>query len=700
MLTRTFSHLPGISKARERELWLGGVLDWEGYKAAQRQIPLPGMNRARHQLSESEGALERGDMAFFRDRLPGGDLHRVALAFPREVMFLDIETTGLSLYYDQITLVGWSIGGRYGALVPGDAPDAFLRALKEAKALVTYNGKMFDCKFIAKHYGNPPMPAIHIDLRFFAKRVGLTGGQKAIERELGLRRDAAIDDMQGEAAPILWHKYRRGDNAALERLIKYNHADIEGMKGILDESIRRYYDAEDVPASVRAAPPFSALGGGIKWAREARGAKGARGAEGARKKAAPDPYRIRIRDFKGNVKPLITYGDLDKIRPLGDFCVAGIDLVSSATKETGYCILRGNVAETCRLKTDDEMIERALAAGADLISIDSPLSLPRGRTSYFDDDPMRDECGITRLCERQLKKRGVNSYPTLIKSMQMLTKRGVELAAKFRKLGVPVIESYPGAAQDVMSIPRKQAGLKYLTEGMAEFGIVGEYTDKPVSHDELDAITSAIVGQFFWAGLYEGMGDEEEGYLIIPCISAADEGAREKSVILLSGDIAAGKTTAAEHLARRGFATVRFSQVLEKMLAEQNRPITRSALQDIGARVHEEPGQRWLGMRMLESLNGHAAHIAVDGIRFKEDVAYMKERFGPAVTHIHIEADEELRARRINGQAREDLDLRAAAARKTESEVRSLASRNSRIIGNNADKGSFYAKIDAVMGGV
>ena len=67
-----------------------------------------------------------------------------------------------------------------------------------------------------------------------------------------------------------------------------------------------------------------------------------------------------------------------------------------------------------------------------------------------------------RECERMLKRRGINVYPCLIPSMQKLTRRGIDLAEKFRKLGIPVIESYPGAAQDIVGIPRKRAGLKYL----------------------------------------------------------------------------------------------------------------------------------------------------------------------------------------------------------------------------------------------
>jgi predicted nuclease with RNAse H fold len=105
--------------------------------------------------------------------------------------------------------------------------------------------------------------------------------------------------------------------------------------------------------------------------------------------------------------------------------------------------------------TDDEMVARVIAISPALVSVDSPLSVPFGRTRVEDDDPGRSEFGIMRRCERELKRRGINVYPCLLPSMQGLTRRGMRLATRLRRLGIPVIESYPGAAQDIMGIPRK-----------------------------------------------------------------------------------------------------------------------------------------------------------------------------------------------------------------------------------------------------
>jgi hypothetical protein len=162
-----------------------------------------------------------------------------ALADPSSVIFLDVETTGLSWYYDELTIVGWALGGKYHVYVAGDEPRHLLSALASAKALVTFNGTLFDLRFLKKTFGQLALPSAHIDLRYLAKRVDLTGGQKAIERTLGLQERVGLEDVDGAAAVVLWHRYLRGDEQSLTRLIDYNRYDVLGMCGILDETLDR-----------------------------------------------------------------------------------------------------------------------------------------------------------------------------------------------------------------------------------------------------------------------------------------------------------------------------------------------------------------------------------------------------------------------------------------------------------------------------
>jgi predicted nuclease with RNAse H fold/dephospho-CoA kinase len=317
--------------------------------------------------------------------------------------------------------------------------------------------------------------------------------------------------------------------------------------------------------------------------------------------------------------------------------------------------------------TDDEMVARVLAASPAVVSIDSPLSLPFGRTRVEDDDPSRAEFGIMRRCERELKRRGINVYPCLLPSMQRLTRRGMQLAERLRKLGFPVIESYPGAAQDIIGIPRKGAGAEFLKQGLAEFGICGKFTKESVRHDELDAITSALVGAFFLAGKYEALSGPSEGALIIPDLKAPSG----PVVVGISGRICAGKTTAAGAIEQLGFAYTRFSLVIDEEIRQRGQEPDRESRQRVGQEISETKGQRWLCERVLARVSGSRL-IVVDGLRFFEDRAFLIERFGTCFLHLHISAPAKLRKKRFGNESADGLSFEDADGRSVEREIDGL----------------------------
>ena len=193
----------------------------------------------------------------------------------------------------------------------------------------------------------------------------------------------------------------------------------------------------------------------------------------------------------------------------------GIDLSGSEKRPTGISVLQGKKTNSSIAITDEEIISKTIKAKPSIISIDSPLGLPEGRCCSEDSCECR-KFGIMRVCERILKKRGVNVYPSLIPSMQKLTMRGINLTKIFKEHGFDVIESYPGAAQDILGFPRKGINLKELEIDLMNMGIVPSSDKEKITHDELDALTSALVGYFHLAGMYEAIGNNTEGYLIIP----------------------------------------------------------------------------------------------------------------------------------------------------------------------------------------
>ena len=656
-LEHTFMHLPRIGPRTEQRLWDDGILTWTDLEEARRQpsdLFAPPRDDCLVAIEASREALTNEDADYFASRLPSREHYRIAATFPEHTVFLDIETTGLSLYYDDITMIGLSRGTRYVCWFP-DAPTGLWHDfLDNAKCLVTFNGTAFDLKFLERTESCKYLPRAHVDLRYFARRAQLKGGQKKIERQLCFTRPEQIDNATGADAVRLWYEYRNGDLRAGRDLVQYNHSDLEGMKTILDVAIQRVAENQRLNPPV----PFAAASAPIRFGRQC-----GRG------------QVVDVPRFQGRTGPRATYGDL--FGPASDsITIIGIDLTGAERRPSGWCRLAGRHAETRMVKTDAEMLEAIASIRPHMVSIDSPLSLPHGRIRVDDDDPGRKEYGIMRECERTLKRRGINVYPCLIPSMQRLTDRGMRLAAQIRTMGIPVIESYPGAAQDIMDIPRKRASLAQLKEGLRLFGVEGGWLlpDANPTHDELDAITSAVVGLFFWSGRFEALGNEDEDYLIIPEVSDSRESRwKDCLVVGVSGPISSGKTTIARWLEeQRNFVYGRYSQVVADEARRQGKETTRQVLQDVGQSIHVGLGQRWLNRQLLHRLRDSGKMLVVDGLRWPEDRAFWVERYGPAFRHIHLDAAAATRRQRYADQHGLQADFDAAGSHDVEKGVLAL----------------------------
>lgn len=189
--------------------------------------------------------------------------------------------------------------------------------------------------------------------------------------------------------------------------------------------------------------------------------------------------------------------------------VLGVDLAGVETRPTGLCALRGTWARTWTVRRDEEVVEAARRWRAELVAIDAPLSLPRGRRSLEERSPHH-----LRACDRALLERGIRFFPVTLGPMRALTARGMRLREGLEREGFEVIEVYPGGAQDVLGIPRKGAGRVALLEGLRGLGLEG--LGPGASDHELDAATAALVGALFLAGLCEGLGEPGEGVIVMP----------------------------------------------------------------------------------------------------------------------------------------------------------------------------------------
>jgi uncharacterized protein len=253
MLRSTFLHIPGIGKTTERRLWTKGIRDWESVHkpSTSRDFGARINGLLARYIPESEQALTNKDFAFFNRLLKSGEAWRFYPELRNECVFLDIETTGLSPYFDDVTVVGLFDGKDYKVFVKGENLEQFLGELSRFSMVVTFNGSLFDLKFIQNHFPKVVLPPVHIDLRFTTKRLGLSGGLKVVEQTLGLRRPKDIQRLSGYDATILWARYLRGDESALELLIKYNMQDVISLKPILETAYHRLTQRM-IPSSLKA----------------------------------------------------------------------------------------------------------------------------------------------------------------------------------------------------------------------------------------------------------------------------------------------------------------------------------------------------------------------------------------------------------------------------------------------------------------
>ena len=149
--------------------------------------------------------------------------------------YLDIETTGLSRYYCDITVIGVGVEvGRRVVTVQlmenGLTERRLLRALKGVERIYTYNGSRFDLPFIRSQLGiDLTEEFTHHDLMYDCWRNNLYGGLKAVERQLGINRE--LQGVDGYEAVRLWWRYVDSfDLDALNTLLEYNKEDVINLK--------------------------------------------------------------------------------------------------------------------------------------------------------------------------------------------------------------------------------------------------------------------------------------------------------------------------------------------------------------------------------------------------------------------------------------------------------------------------------------
>jgi uncharacterized protein YprB with RNaseH-like and TPR domain len=161
--------------------------------------------------------------------------------------YLDIETTGLSSFYDYITVIGvLRCDGGNNELIQlvGDEVTRgnLITALRGVKIIYTYNGTRFDLPFISNSLGiDLSIEYGHRDLMYDCWRCNLYGGLKVVERRLSIPRQ--LVGIGGYEAVQLWWSYLKGGNKnALALLLQYNMEDVANLK-VLRERLSSFTES-------------------------------------------------------------------------------------------------------------------------------------------------------------------------------------------------------------------------------------------------------------------------------------------------------------------------------------------------------------------------------------------------------------------------------------------------------------------------
>lgn len=236
MLRATFQHLSGVGPVTEAGLWRQGIRDWSELRERVDSLGLSeaGTRRLVAELAASERALGERDAAWFGRRLPDREHWRMHSQFRDRTAFLDIETTGLSPYGGIVTVVTVHGSGATRTFVAGESLEELPAYVQRFPILVTFNGSRFDVPFLEACFPHFVPPPVHIDLRFVFYRLGHAGGLKRIEQRLGIGDRAGVEGVHGLDAVRLWQEYRRGNAAALDRLVRYNRADTVNLEPLLE----------------------------------------------------------------------------------------------------------------------------------------------------------------------------------------------------------------------------------------------------------------------------------------------------------------------------------------------------------------------------------------------------------------------------------------------------------------------------------
>lgn len=240
-IENSFIGVDGVGETIERRLWAAGIDHWDAFEPAVEGIGPTRATRIREFIDTARQRLADNDGQFFHECLPSSQRWRLYENFREDACFLDIETTGLSHRFHEVTTVSIHRDGETKTLVKGQdlTRDRLRSGLAGTPLIVTFNGARFDVPFLETSF-ELSIAAPHLDLLSPCRQANLHGSLDAVERAVGIDRE--LPHLTGRDAVRLWREYHHGnDERALDTLIEYNRADTENLRPVADAVSERLH---------------------------------------------------------------------------------------------------------------------------------------------------------------------------------------------------------------------------------------------------------------------------------------------------------------------------------------------------------------------------------------------------------------------------------------------------------------------------
>jgi hypothetical protein len=180
--------------------------------------------------------------------------------------------------------------------------------------------------------------------------------------------------------------------------------------------------------------------------------------------------------------------------------IIGIDLAGKSENPTGWATWRNKEVKTTLLYTDDEILETITQNKPEIIAIDAPFNLPKS--------------GIFRKADKEMIKQGYHVFPSSLPAMKKLTIRAIKLNRAIAEKGFKTIEVHPTSTCKALSMPLKD--WRKIQTVLKQIGLKGDFEVRALTSHETDAVLAALTAYLYIKNQTAALGDEEEGYIIIP----------------------------------------------------------------------------------------------------------------------------------------------------------------------------------------